>query len=161
MGSILCVYTRSNPMRTLDAIRAQLQAEVPTLRERYNVERLSICGSYGRGEQTKDSDLDLLVTFTETPGLIAFVGLEHYLEGALGLSVDLGTLEGLREGPRISGPRCVTIAPPPPSSARRRPERSLHLSLAPCVRPPGRSPFPCLLQHHATDRRGKSCSTRN
>ena len=84
-------------MRTLDAIRAQLQAEAPTLRERYNVERLSICGSYGRGERMEDSDLDLLVTFTETPGLIAFVGLEHYLEGALGLSVDLGTLEGLRK----------------------------------------------------------------
>ena len=86
-------------MRTLDDIRAQLQAELPMLRERYDVDRIGICGSYVRGEQMEDSDLDLLVTFTETPGLIEFIGLEHYLENTLGLSVDLGTPDGLKEGP--------------------------------------------------------------
>jgi predicted nucleotidyltransferase len=86
-------------MRTLDDIRAQLQAELPTLRERYDVDRIGIFGSYVQGEQTEDSDLDLLVTFTETPGLIEFVSLEHYLEDTLGLSVDLGTPDGLKEGP--------------------------------------------------------------
>ena len=91
-------------MRTLDDIRAQLRAELPTLCERYGVDRIGICGSYVRGKQTEDSDLDLLVTCAETPSLIAFVGLEHYLKGTLDLSVDLGTLEGLREGLRISGP---------------------------------------------------------
>ena len=63
-------------MRTLGDIRAQLRAELPTLFERYDVDRIGICGSYVRGEQTEDSDLDLLVTFAETPGLIAFVGLD-------------------------------------------------------------------------------------
>ena len=86
-------------MRTLDDIRAQLQAELPMLREHYDVDRIGICGSYVRGEQTEDSDLDLLVTFTETPGLIEFIGLERYLEDALGVSVDLGTPDGLKEGP--------------------------------------------------------------
>ena len=86
-------------MRTLNDIRAQIRAELPTLRERYDVDRIGICGSYVRGEQTEDSDLDLLVTFTETPGLIEFIGLEHYLEDALGVSVDLGTPDGLKEGP--------------------------------------------------------------
>ncbi len=86
-------------MRTLDEIRSQLREVLPTLRERYNVDRLGICGSYVRDEQTEDSDLDLLVTFTETPGLIEFIGLKHYLEDALGMSVDLGTPEGLKDGP--------------------------------------------------------------
>ena len=86
-------------MRTLDDIRAQLQAELPTLRKRYDVDRIGIFGSYVQGEQTEDSDLDLLVTFTETPGLIEFVSLEHYLEDTLELSVDLGTPDGLKEGP--------------------------------------------------------------
>jgi hypothetical protein len=86
-------------MRTLDDIRNRLQAEMPTLRERYHVERLGICGSYVRGEQTEGSDLDLLVTFTETPGLLEFVGLKHYLEDTLGLSVDLGMPDALKEGP--------------------------------------------------------------
>jgi len=86
-------------MRTLDDIRQQLRAEMPTLHARYHVERLGVCGSYVRGEQTEASDLDLLVTFTETPGLLEFVGLKHHLEDTLGLSVDLGMPDALKEGP--------------------------------------------------------------
>lgn len=86
-------------MRTVDEIRNELQEELSTLRERYHVKRLGICGSYVRGEQTNESDLDLLVTFTETPDLFEFVGLKQYLEEVLNLRIDLGTPEGLRDGP--------------------------------------------------------------
>jgi predicted nucleotidyltransferase len=86
-------------MRTLDDIRQQLQAELPDLRERYNVDRLGICGSYVRGEQTDDSDLDLLVTFTETPDLFEMVNLKRHLEDRLDLSVDLGMPSALKDGP--------------------------------------------------------------
>ena len=86
-------------MRTLDDIRNRLRAEMPTLRERCHVERLGICGSYVRQEQTEESDLDLLVTFTETPGLFEFIGLKHHLEDTLDLSVDLGMPDALKEGP--------------------------------------------------------------
>jgi len=86
-------------MRTLNDIRQQLRVERPTLRARYHVERLGICGSYVRQEQTEESDLDLLVTFTETPGLFEFIGLKHHLEDTLGLSVDLGVPDALKEGP--------------------------------------------------------------
>jgi predicted nucleotidyltransferase len=86
-------------MRTLDDIRDRLWAELPYLRERYDVDRLGICGSYVREEQTDDSDLDLLVTFTETPGLFEVVNLKHYLEDTMGLSVDLGMPGALKEGP--------------------------------------------------------------
>ena len=86
-------------MPTLDDIRAQLRAELPTLRERYDVDRIGICGSYVRGEQTEDSDLDLLVTFTETPTLYEFVNLKRHLEDVLGRDVDLGMPSALKEGP--------------------------------------------------------------
>jgi len=86
-------------MRTLDDIREQLRAEMPTLRERYDVDRLGICGSFVRGEQTDDSDLDLLVTFTDTPSLFEVVNLKRYLEDTLSLSVDLGMPDALKEGP--------------------------------------------------------------
>jgi hypothetical protein len=87
------------PMRTTDTIREQLRAELPYLREHYNVDRLGLCGSYVRGEQSEDSDLDLLVTFTDTPGLFGVVGLKQYLEDQLGLSVDLGMPDALKDGP--------------------------------------------------------------
>jgi predicted nucleotidyltransferase len=86
-------------MRTLHDIRQQLQAEFPDLRERYNVDRLGICGSYVRGEQTDDSDLDLLATFTETPDLFEMVNLKRHLEDKLELSIDLGMPSALKDGP--------------------------------------------------------------
>ena len=86
-------------MCTLDDIRDRLRAELPTLRERYDVERIGICGSFVRGEQTDESDVDLLVTFSETPTLFEFVNLKHHLEDVLGRDIDLGMPSALKEGP--------------------------------------------------------------
>lgn len=86
-------------MHTLDDIREQLRSELPYLREHYDVDRLGICGSYVRGEQTEDSDLDLLVTFTDTPGLFGVIELKQYLEDQLELSIDLGMPDALKKGP--------------------------------------------------------------
>lgn len=88
-----------DPMRRLSDIQATLREQMPYLREHYRVNRLGICGSYARGEQTEESDMDLLVTFSETPDLFGFVGLKHHLEDTLGLGVDLGIPDALKEGP--------------------------------------------------------------
>jgi len=92
-------------MHTLDDTREQLRSKLPYLREHYDVDRLGICGSYVRGERTEDSDLDLLVTFTDTPGLFGVVGLKQYLEDRLGLSIDLGMPDALNEGPAANNIR--------------------------------------------------------
>jgi len=86
-------------METTQAVKDRLQAELPYLREHYAVERLGICGSFVRGEQTDESDVDLLVTFTETPTLYEFVNLKHHLEEVLNRDVDLGMPTALKEGP--------------------------------------------------------------
>ena len=85
------------------AVRARLAALLPELRERYAVRSLSVFGSYARGEQTAESDLDLLVEFDEVPGMFAFVDLELELEDRLGLAVDLFTRPMLkpRMAPRV------------------------------------------------------------
>ena len=59
---------------------------------RYHVRRLAVFGSSLHGEDTADSDLDLLVEFEpgHTPGLDFFT-LEEELSGALGRKVDLNT----------------------------------------------------------------------
>lgn len=54
-----------------------------------------------RYEARPDSDLDLLVTFDEAPGLLAFVELEDHLSDLLGVSVDL-VMESARK-PHIGG----------------------------------------------------------
>jgi predicted nucleotidyltransferase len=47
----------------LDQIIQSLKAILPELRDRYGVISLGVFGSYVCGEQTPDSDLDLLVEF--------------------------------------------------------------------------------------------------
>ena len=78
---------------------------MPRLKEEYNVRSLSVFGSYVRGEQGRKSDLDLLVEYDETPGLIEFVRLQYHLSDVVGVAVDLGTPGGLkgRIGRRIMG----------------------------------------------------------
>lgn len=86
-------------METKEEIKNRLREELPYLRDRYAVDRLGICGSFVRGEHTAESDVDLLVTFSETPGLLEFVNLKRYLEEVLGRDVDLGMPTALKDGP--------------------------------------------------------------
>lgn len=86
-------------METTQEVKDQLRNELPYLRKRYAVERLGICGSFVRDEQTAESDVDLLVTFSETPDLLEFVNLKRHLEEILGREVDLGMPTALKEGP--------------------------------------------------------------
>jgi predicted nucleotidyltransferase len=66
-----------------------LQGHMPELRERYGVRKLSLFGSYLRGEQRKHSDLDVLVEFHRVPSLFEFIRLERYLSELLNIKVDL------------------------------------------------------------------------
>lgn len=59
------------------------------LQEQYNVKTIGVFGSFVRGEQTKGSDVDILVDFYELPDLLEFVNLERYLEKILKRKVDL------------------------------------------------------------------------
>ena len=76
-----------------------LREHLPELRERYGVESLGIFGSYLRGEQRKDSDLDVLVEFSRVPDLFDFVALKLDLCELLEVNVDLVMKKGLK--PRI------------------------------------------------------------
>ncbi len=73
-----------------------LQEQLPVLSERYRVSSLAIFGSYVRQDQRPDSDLDLLVTFSETPSLLKFISLENHLADLLGIKVDLVMPEALK-----------------------------------------------------------------
>ena len=61
------------------------------LRQQYGVQAIALFGSYARGEQTPESDLDLLVTFERVPSLFRLGELALDLEEAAGVRVDLCT----------------------------------------------------------------------
>lgn len=83
-------------MRTLADIIEQLQAMQPDLRRRYPIRSLGLFGSYVRGEQREDSDLDVLVELGEGIGLLGYAGLRTELTDALGIPVDLANRKTLK-----------------------------------------------------------------
>jgi len=61
----------------------------------YGVRRAAVFGSFARGEETANSDVDLLIELPRPIGLLPFVGLKLELEDALHRSVDLVEYEAL------------------------------------------------------------------
>ncbi len=90
--------TAVNPMKEIDKVKKMVSAHTDTLTEKYHVRTLGVFGSYVRSEQTKKSDIDILVEFTQPVGLFTFIGLEEYLSDLLGLRVDLVLKEGIKPG---------------------------------------------------------------
>jgi len=84
-------------VRTLEKIQRIVRAHKEELRTQFGVKRIGIFGSYSRNEQRADSDIDILVEFERPVGLITFVRLQEYLEGLLGVKVDLVTRNALKK----------------------------------------------------------------
>ena len=64
------------------------------------VKSLNLFGSVARDEACPHSDIDLLVEFDNPKGLFQLLQVKFYLEDLLACSVDLGTLQALREHAR-------------------------------------------------------------
>ena len=83
-------------MSELDKIKHVLQQNKPALKKQFKVKMLGIFGSYVRGGQKKNSDVDILVEFSQTPGLFDYIRVENLLSHLLKKRVDLvmkGTLK--------------------------------------------------------------------
>ncbi len=71
------------------------------------VNRISVFGSYARGDATAESDIDLLIALKPAEmrpilGLFEFIKLEQTLERELGREVDLVTEEGLNPRRKVN-----------------------------------------------------------
>jgi predicted nucleotidyltransferase len=86
-------------MGTASHYRSILRRQLPTLNERFHVASLGLFGSYVHGSQRQNSDLDVLVSFSEMPSLFRLIELENYLSDLLGIKVDLVLKDSLK--PRI------------------------------------------------------------
>jgi predicted nucleotidyltransferase len=84
-------------MKSLEEIKELLKKQKPAIRERYNVRKIGIFGFYVRSEQTKKSDLDILVEFEKPINLLKLVNLENFLADSMGIKVDVVTKEDIRQ----------------------------------------------------------------
>lgn len=85
-------------MKKEDIIK-KISEPLPLLKDKYHIKSMGIFGSYVRGEEKKDSDLDILVEFQEPIGLLKFIELENSLSDITGIKVDLVSKKALK--PRI------------------------------------------------------------
>lgn len=64
---------------------------------KYNPLFIGVFGSYARGENKEDSDLDILIDFGGRVNLLDIIGLEQELSQLLGIKVDLVTKRSLNK----------------------------------------------------------------
>lgn len=82
-------------MKTRKEIEETLKRYKPFLREKFKVKEIGIFGSYTCGEESEESDVDILVEFYETIGW-EFFDLKEFLQEILDKEVDLVTVKALK-----------------------------------------------------------------
>jgi len=97
------------PVSNVEDLIRILREHMPMLASRFHVQSIGVFGSYVRGSNRSGSDLDVLVSFHEVPGLIDFLRLENYLTDTLGVNVDLVMRDALK--PRIGRRILAEVVP--------------------------------------------------
>ena len=72
------------------SIIESIKAEKPYLQKQFGVEEIALFGSYARGEENQDSDVDILVKM-KIKTLRNYIGIIDYLQEKLKAKVDLVT----------------------------------------------------------------------
>ena len=73
---------------TKEEILKILADDMPQMQKQFKIRKMALFGSYSRGDQRQDSDVDILVDVDPSIGL-EFVTLAERLEKSLNASVDL------------------------------------------------------------------------
>ena len=66
------------------------------LKEKYGVTKIGLFGSYIRGNENENSDIDIAVEITSENKFRSFFGLKKYLEEKFNKRVDLGIETNLK-----------------------------------------------------------------
>ena len=86
---------KESKARTIEEIKQILNQHKKEIEERFKVKSIAIFGSYARGEQRENSDIDILVEFKEPVGFL-FFHFADFLEEILGIKVDLITYDAIK-----------------------------------------------------------------
>jgi len=82
--------------RKKSIVLKKIKTAAPAIRTQFGVTKIGIFGSFARGEQTRRSDVDVLVDFAQGYATLRnFVGLADHLEALFKRKVDLLTVGGI------------------------------------------------------------------
>jgi predicted nucleotidyltransferase len=82
---------------TREEILNELRRNREHIREEFHAEVVGLFGSYARGDQRDDSDIDVLVEFDDTANFLHLTGLGFFLEDLFGQKVDVAPRRSLRK----------------------------------------------------------------
>ena len=71
--------------------KEELYEKIVQILKNQGARKIAIFGSYVRGEEKPESDIDIIVEFSERKSLLDLVGIEQELSDAVGMRVDLLT----------------------------------------------------------------------
>ncbi len=85
-------------MKNFDEMKNKIKSVQAELEKDFSVSEIGIFGSYVRGEENEDSDLDILISLKQNHnvGLIKFNSLKDFLSDLLKIKVDLVIKEGIK-----------------------------------------------------------------
>ena len=74
-----------------------LKQKIKNVLKKHNIAKAGIFGSYARGEQKKNSDVDILIEVSNDMGLIGFISLKMLIEKAIKKKIDLVEYDAIRK----------------------------------------------------------------
>jgi hypothetical protein len=84
--------------KDLENITQKITENKEYLKETYGVEEIGVFGSFARGDNTENSDIDIAIELNNkiTVGLFGFARMQFFLEKILGRKVDLVIKSGIK-----------------------------------------------------------------
>ena len=83
-------------MKDIEEITKILNRNKIQFKNKFKVKEIGLFGSYIKNEQTKKSDLDILVEFENPIDFFDYLEFEEYLADLLGIKVDLVMKKALK-----------------------------------------------------------------
>ncbi len=78
------------------SILSKLKSVKHELKQQFGIEEFAIFGSYARGEETQNSDVDIAIIKMKEKDYFKRVEAKYFLEKVLKKSVDIGYLDTMR-----------------------------------------------------------------
>lgn len=85
-------------MKDINEMKNKIKSVQQELKNNFSVEEIGLFGSYVRGEENENSDLDILISLrtNHNIGLIKFNSLKEFLSDLLNIKVDLVIKDGIK-----------------------------------------------------------------
>jgi hypothetical protein len=75
----------------------KIKSDIVKILKKHKISKAGIFGSYARGEQKKNSDVDILIEINDKNlSLLGFIKIKHQLEDSIGNKIDLVEYKALK-----------------------------------------------------------------